>query len=346
MPIDCVPLIRAIGRGAHGARDLDRVRAREMFAAMLDGEVADLELGAILVAMRIKGEALPETLGFLDALAPRVARVTSPGDRSRPVVLASYNGARRGPNLTPLVALLLARYGVPVLLHGLAGAGTLDAADGDDEDSDDADHGRVTSARILRELGIPPSPTVIDAEARLRRAGVAYVPTSVLSPGLARLLATRGRIGLRSSAHTLVKLVDPFGGSAVRVVSVSHPDYLVRMREVLAATGADAMLLRGTEGEPFANPKRCPQIEVFLQGSVTRCVDAEEGTIEAIPALPASSDAETTAQWIDEALAGSQAVPAPIVQQLGCLLEAARAPAAGHGAPELPRPERQSAASE
>jgi anthranilate phosphoribosyltransferase len=169
---------------------------------------------------------------------------------------------------------------------------------------------------------------VIDAEARLKRSGVAYVPTSVLSPGLARLLATRERIGLRSSAHTLVKLVDPFGGRAVRVVSVSHPDYLARMREVLAATRADAMLLRGTEGEPFANPKRCPPIEVFLQGEVARCVDAEDGAIETIPALPASSDAEATAEWIDAALAGSQAVPAPIVQQLGCLLEAARAPAA------------------
>ena len=328
MPLDCVPLIREIGRGARGARDLDRARSQELLAAMLDGEVPDLELGAILVAMRIKGEALAETLGFLDALAPRVARIAAPGDRPRPVVLASYNGARRGANLTPLVALLLARYGVPVLVHGLAGAGALDLADGDDEASDDAGGGRVTSARILRELGIPPSPSVIDAEARLRRSGIAYVATSLLSPGLARLLATRERIGLRSSAHTLVKLVDPFGGAAVRVVGVSHPDYLGRMREVLAATRADAMRLRGTEGEPFANPKRCPQIEVFLRGEVARCVDAEEGTIESIPALPASSGAEATAEWIDEALAGSQAVPVPIVQQLGCLLEAARAPAA------------------
>jgi hypothetical protein len=98
--------------------------------------------------MRIKGESLGETLGCLDALAPRVARVALPGDRSRPVVLSSYNGARRGANLTPLVALLLARYGVPVLVHGLAGAGALDVADGDDEASDDAGYGRVTSARI------------------------------------------------------------------------------------------------------------------------------------------------------------------------------------------------------
>ena len=67
---------------------------------------------------------------------------------------------------------------------------------------------------------------------------------------------------------------------------------------------------------------------MFLHGEPARCTDAEEGTIEALPALPAAGDAQTTAEWIEGALAGSQAVPAPIVQQLGCLLEAAREPGA------------------
>lgn len=343
MAIDCVPLLREIGRGARGARGLDAPKARELFAAMLDGEVPDMELGAILVAMRVKGESLAETLGFLEALAPRVARVAPPPERARPVVLASYNGARRGANLTPLVALLLARYGVPVLVHGLAGADRLDRSDADDDGHDshdagvgeppgDARYGRVTSAQVLWELGVPPSPTIADAESRLRRSGLAYVSTQLLSPGLARLLATRERIGLRSSAHNLAKLLDPFGGAAVRVVSVSHPEYLRSMREVLEATRADAMLLRGTEGEPFANPTRCPQMELFVRGEVVRCAEAEEGTVEALPALPSSGDAQATAEWIEGTLAGSQAVPAPILQQLGCLLEATRRPAAAAAA--------------
>jgi anthranilate phosphoribosyltransferase len=35
-------------------------------------------------------------------------------------VLPSYNGARKLPVLTPLLALLLAREGLPVLIHGTA----------------------------------------------------------------------------------------------------------------------------------------------------------------------------------------------------------------------------------
>ena len=166
----------------------------------------------------------------------------------------------------------------------------------------------------------------------MRRGGVAYVPLDVFAPGLARLVAIRARLGLRSSAHTLAKLVDPFGGGAVRVVGVTHPDYLVRMREVLAATGADAMLLRGTEGEPYANPKRQPRLEMFARGEPARVVEPEEGTLAALPALPEASDAVTTAQWTADALSGSHAVPAPIVVQLSCLLEAAQAPRRAPGA--------------
>ena len=316
---DYAPWIREIGRGAHGARALAREDAHALMGAMLAGDVPDLELGAILIAMRVKGESLDETLGFLDALAPAVAALDAPADRVRPVVLPSYNGARRGANLTPLLALLLARYGVPVLVHGLAGA----ASDGDDDG--DASFGRVASAAILWELGIAPSASAADASERLQRAGIAYLPTEVLAPGLARLMALRARVGLRSSAHSLAKLADPFGGAAVRVVSVSHPDYLDRMRDVLAATQADAMLLRGTEGEPYANPKRQPRLELFRRGATARVVDAEEGTIAGVPVLPAASDAVTTAQWIAQALAGEQPVPAPIVVQLACLLEEAQA---------------------
>lgn len=328
MTTDFAPWIREIGRGPHGARSLERGQARALMAAMLDGEVPDLELGAILIAMRVKGETLDETLGFLEALAERVTPLDAPPERPRPVVLPSYNGARRGANLTPLLALLLSRYGVPVLVHGLAGGSTVDDEDDDEGGDAQASFGRVTSAAILGELGIAPSPTLADADARLARAQVAYVATSTLSPGLARLLATRARVGLRSSAHSLAKLVDPFGGAAVRVISVSHPDYLVRVREVLAATRADAMLLHGTEGEPFAHPKRCPRLEMIRQGVAWRTVEPEEGTLAALPPLPAAHDAPTTARWIAETLSGAHAVPGPMVEQLALLLEAAQAPLA------------------
>ena len=50
--------------------------ARELYAAMLDGRVSDLEMGAVMLAMRIKGESVEEM-----ASAGTSTRVTEPSGR-------------------------------------------------------------------------------------------------------------------------------------------------------------------------------------------------------------------------------------------------------------------------
>src|SRR5437763_16200095 len=107
--------IKVIGRGRDGARALDREQARDLMSQVLDGAVTDLEIGALALAMRIKGETVAELAGFLDAVHARC----TPLHATRPtVLLPSYNGSRKLPNLTALLALLLAQDGIQVLVHG------------------------------------------------------------------------------------------------------------------------------------------------------------------------------------------------------------------------------------
>src|SRR5215213_3948599 len=153
--------IKEIGRGKQGARSLDRAQAADLFGQVLDGAVTDLEVGAFCLAMRIKGETPEEMAGFLDATYARLNRV--PAGSKPLVVLPSYNGARRLPVLTPLLALLVARRGVAVLIHGTA-----------------TESSRVFVPHVLQALGIHPLPSIrpiADGEA-------AYVPTELLLPGL------------------------------------------------------------------------------------------------------------------------------------------------------------------
>ena len=133
------PFIREIARGKKGARDLTRDDARMLFDAMLNDEVSDLELGGFLIGMRIKGESVAEIAGFLDAVESSFDALPVPDCEFAPVVIPSYNGSRQMPNLTPLLAMLLVREGVPVLMHGLLN-----------------DPGRVTSAEILQLLEVQP----------------------------------------------------------------------------------------------------------------------------------------------------------------------------------------------
>ena len=95
-PFHAAPYLREIGRGKDGSRPLARERARELMHAILAGELGDLALGGVLLALRMKGEAASEIAGFLDALEPHLD--LAPAVAPAWVVLPSYNGARTVAN--------------------------------------------------------------------------------------------------------------------------------------------------------------------------------------------------------------------------------------------------------
>jgi len=304
------PLIKEIGRGPKGSRPLGAEQAESLFGDMMDGRVPDLELGAIILSMRIKAESLAELLGFQRALDARSARVAVPPG-PRLVVLPTYNGARRQANLMPLVALLLARDGVPVLIHGRH-----------DFDS------RISPFELLAALDIHPAESIAGAEAQLASRRLACLPLATLAPGLEPLLALRPRLGVRNSAHTLAKLLDPAPGHSVRVVSVTHPEYLERLHAHLVAQRGVALLLRGTEGEAFANPRRRPQLEAFANGEARIVYPAEEGGAPPVEGLADNPEVAANAALIRAMLAGEVPVPQPVLDQVDALRQLAATPTA------------------
>ena len=320
-PTVAAGIIKNIGRGKKGARDMSREEARTLYAAMLDGKVSDLELGAVLIAMRIKGESVEELGGFMDAAEMSFELLPSGTGAYAPISIPSYNGARKMANLTPLLALLLAREGVPVLVHGVTD-----------------DPGRVTTAEIFAEMGIGPSHSRADAAAAFGRGEPCFMPIESLAPKMAGLLSLRRILGLRSSTHTLVKILQPFDQPALRLVSYTHPEYLETLgayfQNAAPPERGDAFLMRGTEGETVANANRAHQIDWFHQGQRTLLVQRDAPTDE-LAELPETRDAATTAAWITRALRGEVPVPRAIAEQVAqCLLvsKALKANAGGqHG---------------
>jgi anthranilate phosphoribosyltransferase len=288
--------IREIGRGKQGARDLSREQAHELMGLVLDGAVTDLELGAFCVAMRIKGETPDEMAGFLDATHERLTRL--PNTSKQPViVLPSYNGSRRLPLLTPLLALLLAREGWSVLVHG-----------GNTEDQ------RVATADVMLALGLP----VLHQVRALAAGEAVFAPTALLSPGLWRLLEVRRSVGLRNPGHSLVKLMDPVNGLSLRVASYTHPEYADSMRDTLQLLQANALLLRGTEGEPVADFRRAPHMLALLNG-VAQETTAPASNVVELMNLPNGLNAADTAQLIQSMLQGQIAIPLPLQLQVAQL---------------------------
>lgn len=297
--------IKEMVSDAESAGELNEGDAHDLFAAMLDGGVPDLELGACLCALRMKHESATELLGFYRAASARVYLLKPPATALRPLVFATYSGARHEPNLLPLLVLLLQRMGVPVLLHGTLEGG-----------------GRVASAYILRELGVLPGASLAQAQKSLDEELLAFVPTAVLCPGLANLLSLRSRLGVSNPAHGLVTLLDPFESGGLRVVCADQRPQLEKLETFLLATGIDALLMKSTEGEPFANPKQRPRIKFFRQGEGVVLFEEEMLSARGSLSQPSAIDAGATAGWVKQAMASQVPIPHPLVNQLACCLYA------------------------
>ena len=309
-PFPAARFIKEIGRGKNGARSMTRDDARALYRAMLEGRVSDLELGGILLSMRIKGESVDEIAGFLDAAEVSFVPLAAPAGEFAPIIIPRYNGARKMANLTALLALLLARAGAPVLVHGVT-----------------SDPGRITTAEVLAALGVPASPGHAQAEAAMARGEVAFLPIEVLAPRLAWMLSLRRVLGVRNSTHTLVKIMQPFAGPALRLVSYTHPEYLEMLGEYFLTASApgrgDAFLMRGTEGETVANANKAQQIDWFHDAERTVLVE-KQLLVEELPHLPAERDAATTAAWIAAVLRDEVPVPPSIAEQVAQCLMASR----------------------
>lgn len=296
--------IRRIAGGSANESDLTEAEALELMAALLDGGVAELETGALLGSMAMKPLAASELIGFRHAAQARVNRLASPPD-TRPIVIPSYYGAGAQANLMPLVALMLARFGVPVLVHGpLEG------------------QGGIASASVFRELGVLPCGALGDAQNALEVSRIAFVPSALLFPMLAQLISLRARIGVHTFAHEVVSLVDPFAGEALLLVPARDEPRRDVLASVLLGLEGRALLFLGREGEAYPDPLRRPAMTLFDAGQQTTLFDAHALPAPAgasrAGALPGRADARSAAAWIDAVLAGKQLMPLPIANLLAC----------------------------
>ena len=237
--------------------------------------------------MRIKGETPDELVAFVAAMQSTLAfRVES----TQPVViLPCYNGARQLPNLTPLLAWTLAGYGVKVLLHGVK-----------------QDSTRVTTYELFQALNFPITETASATEAALTQRNVAFTPLDALHPKLAALIANRWRIGVRSTPHTVTKLLQPIDGPAVCVIALTHGDYIELMAAHIACQAdAKAVVFRGCEGEPVLHPKRAVSVQIFQNGT---SVMHEWPGVTAHD-LPDTCDIATTVVYIESVIRGERPMP-------------------------------------
>jgi anthranilate phosphoribosyltransferase len=104
------------------------------------------------------------------------------------------------------------------------------------------------------------------------------------------------------------------------------------MQATLEGLKANAMLLRGTEGEPVADPRKMPSMRCFIKGQAFSQLDIAPHTAHETVNMPMGMNAKQTAEFIDAMIQGRKPVPPPIEAQaelisrlsLACVAESVR----------------------
>lgn len=276
---------------------------------VLDGRSADA-LGEALAATMARPPSTVHLLGWLDA----VQRRCRPMSVGRPaVVLPSYGRPARLPNLTPLLALRLAQEGVAVVVHGRG-----------------ARAGDVGAAAIFHDLGLPIAHDAEDLHAAWARHEPAFVPIESLCPALVAWTARLEAVGRSRAGWALAELIDPLQGDGLRVLPQGDDGDAARLAAFARQSGAAMALLRGTDGEPVADARRQPAIDVWLRGHRVPSLScrAQEGVVTELPLLPLGADAATAALYVQAVAGGEKPAPPPLERQVDILVAALAAHAA------------------
>src|SRR5215831_9595083 len=104
-----------IAKAATGS-GLTELEARSGFDLIFEGCVTPAQLGGFLMALRARGETVPEILGAVAALRKRMVRIAAPLGA---IDIVGTGGDGHGTyNISTLAALIVAACGVPVAKHG------------------------------------------------------------------------------------------------------------------------------------------------------------------------------------------------------------------------------------
>jgi anthranilate phosphoribosyltransferase len=239
--------------------DLSRDEARAVGDRLLRGELTPAQVGALVAALRAKGERPDEVAGLVLALRDAMVRVRP--KRAAIDVCGTGGDARGTFNVSTAAAFVVAAAGVAVAKHG-----------------NRAQSSRSGSADVLEALGVELDLGADDAARAIDEVGFAFLFAPSYHPALRHVAPVRRELGVRSVFNLVGPLANP---AAVRRQLVGV--YSERARDLVArgllAAGSDRALVVHAEDGTDELVTHCPcrATEVTEDGRIVeRTVDARD----------------------------------------------------------------------
>ncbi len=209
-------------------RDLDTATVAWAMQQILDGEATAAQIAAFAVALRAKGETLPEMQGLVEALLSRATLLDLPG---RLVDIVGTGGDRSHTvNISSMSAVVTAGAGVGVVKHGNRAASSSSG-----------------TADVFEVLGIRLDVPTDAIGTVLERAGITFCFAPLFHPGLRFTGPPRREIGIATPFNFLGPLVNP-ARPAASAIGCGDARMAPLMAGVFAERGHDAFVFRGDDG--------------------------------------------------------------------------------------------------
>ncbi|HYW20078.1 MAG TPA: anthranilate phosphoribosyltransferase family protein [Nodularia sp. (in: cyanobacteria)] len=229
-------LLKKVGSGNHTAENLTRAEAATATKMMLLGEAKPAQIGAFLIAHRIKRPTGEELAGMLDAyeeLGPKLQPITS--KRPAMVLGIPYDGRTRTTPISPVTALLLATAGQPIVMHG--------------GDRLPTKYG-LPLIEIWQGLGVDwTALPLAQIQQVFEQTKIGFVYTPVHFPLTNAMWEYRDQLGKRPPLATMELIWCPYSGEAHIVAGFVHPPTEAMFRVALDLRKVHKYtLIKGLEG--------------------------------------------------------------------------------------------------
>lgn len=291
---------------AQGSR-LTEADAERLMGEIMDGHATGSQIGALLMALRLRGETVAELTGFAVAMRKRATPVPI---ARRPVLDTCGTGGDGSSslNVSTLAALVAAAGGVPVAKHGNRSASS-----------------RCGSADLLEALGVHIPDSALEAGQLVDEVGFGFLYAPLLHTSMRHAMPTRRELGLRTVFNLLGPLTNP-AGAEHQLLGVFSPKWVEPVAAVLAELGTLHALVVHGAGLDEVSADQVTLVAEVRGGRVstwTLAPDEAGITVEPVAQIRGGSPAEN-ARMAEAILSGR---PAPgsetVVLNAGAALYAA-----------------------
>lgn len=226
-----IPIRTAIQHVVDG-KFLSIDEAGSVMDQIMTGQASGAQIGALVTAMRMRGETIDEIAGFARAMRTHALRVDVDLD-SAPVVDTCGTGgdASNTFNISTTASFAIAGAGVRVAKHGNRAATS-----------------KCGSADLLEGLGVRIELTPDEVLTCINEVGIGFMFAPAFHPAMRYVGPSRREIGIRTVFNVLGPLTNP-AGARHQLIGVGHPDIAPKLAAVLGLLGSShAVLVHAEEG--------------------------------------------------------------------------------------------------